>query len=204
MPYHLCSSVRQSRHWPFTFSSKSASRIGLIFGFFSLCISVWLIAFGMIYASLQKPQALFWMRFAQMGVTFIPTSTLMLASAIVQRSHRLRNLIRMSLAFSAFFAAGAMFSDLHIKGVYVYSWGFYPQYGPLGAVFFVFFSGTLLYVVRCYWIEYRSSTNDRHKNRLKELLIAHGIGYLGAADFLAAFGFPCTRSDIFLSFPSSS
>ena len=169
---------------------EHASRIGLIYCFFSLCISVWLIAFGMIYASLHQPQALFWMRFSQMGVTFLPTSALVLASAIVQRSYHLRNLIRGSLAVSAFFTLGVMFSDLHIKGAYVYSWGFYPHYGPLGLVFLVFFISALIYVARCYWIEYRDSTNVRHRNRLKELLIAHGIGYLAAADFLPAFGVP--------------
>ncbi len=166
------------------------SRIGFIFWAFTVCISIWLVAFGAAYASLQRPQALFWIKLAQMGVVFIPVTIVMLASTVVQRTDDYRKFIRTSAALSTLFCIGVVFTDLHIQGVYRYFWGYYPAYGPLGALFLAYFFGIMIYTLRLYWLEYRRSANDRRKNRLKGLLIAFSIAYLASSDFLAAFGVP--------------
>lgn len=175
--------------WYFLIRERG-SRIAVVFWAFTLSISVWLMSFGAVYASLREPQAIFWMRIAQIGVTFIPAAMLALVLTIVRRSHQYRTLIRASIAVSAFFCMGALFTDLHFKGVYHYSWGYYPRYAFLGAVYLAYFLVIMIYVVRLYWVEYRRSTNDRHKKRLKGLLIAIGISYFASVDFLVAFGVP--------------
>ncbi len=172
----------------YVFIRERGSRIGMVFWLFTLCVSIWLVAFGVMYASLQKTQALFWMRFAQMGVTFIPAIGLLLAFTLVQRADEFRRFIRITFALSTLFCLGAAFTDLHIRGVYHYFWGYYPQYGPLGILFLLYFSCIVIYVLRLYWLGYRGSTNNRGKNRLKGLLIAFSIAVLASFDFLAAFG----------------
>jgi PAS domain S-box-containing protein len=169
---------------------ERGSRTGIIFWVFTLCISIWLVAFGAAYASLQEPQALFWIRFSQMGVVFIPVTIVMLASTVVQRVDDYRKLIRTSAALSTLFCLGVVFTDLHIRGIYRYFWGYYPKYGLLGAFFLAYFFGIMIYVLRLYWLEYRRSADDRRKKRLQGLLIAFSIAYLASVDFLAAFGVP--------------
>ncbi len=166
------------------------SRSGAIFWFFTLCISLWLAAFGVVYASLFEPEALFWVRIAQIGVTFTPAAVLLLASTVVQRPRQFRTLIKASVAASTFFCLGALFTDRHITGLYHYFWGYYPRFGPLGVAFLVYFFAVSMYVVRLFWIEYRISTNEKRRRRLKGLLIAFSIGYLASVDFLLAFGVP--------------
>jgi diguanylate cyclase (GGDEF)-like protein/PAS domain S-box-containing protein len=169
---------------------ERGSRIGVVFWGFSASIGIWLAAFGATYASLHEPQAFFWIKFAQIGVVFIPVTILALAFMIVQRTGEFRRIIWASVAVSTLFCLGVIFTDLHIRGVYHYFWGYYPQYGPLGAFFLLYFFGIMASILRLYWIEYRGSTNARRKKRLKGLLIAFSIGYLASADFLAAFGVP--------------
>jgi diguanylate cyclase (GGDEF)-like protein/PAS domain S-box-containing protein len=166
------------------------SRIGMVFWLFTLCVSIWLVAFGAMYASLQETQALFWMRFALLGVSFIPVTALALALALVQRADEFRRFIRTTVALSTLFCFGVAFTDLHIRGVYHYFWGYYPRYGPLGTLFLLYFFCISIYILRLYWLEYRGSTNTRRKNRLKGILIAFSIGYLAFFDFLAVFGIP--------------
>jgi diguanylate cyclase (GGDEF)-like protein/PAS domain S-box-containing protein len=169
---------------------ERGSRIGVIFWVFTVCISIWLVLFGVVYASLYKPQAFFWMKIAQIDVTFIPVTILALAVTIVQRTDEFRRLIRTSIAISTLFSLGVAFTDLYIRGAYHYFWGYYPQYGPLGVVFVAYFFCIMVYIFWLYWLEYRGSTNERHKKRLKGLLLAFGFGYLASSDYLAAFGVP--------------
>jgi len=170
--------------------SERGSRIGVVFWACSASIGIWLAAFGATYASLHESQAIFWIKFAQIGVVFIPVTILVLAFTIVQRTGEFRWIIRASIAVSTLFSLGVIFTDLHIRGAYHYFWGYYPHYGPLGVFFLLYFFGIMASIIRLYWIEYRGSTNDRRKKRLKGLLIAFSIGYLASADFLAALGVP--------------
>jgi len=169
---------------------ERGSRIGMVFWLFTLCVSIWLVAFGAMYASLQETQAFFWMRFALMGVTFIPATALVLAFTLVQRADEFRRFIRTAVALSTVFCLGVAFTGLHIRGVYHYFWGYYPRYGPLDIFFLAYFFCITIYILRLYWLEYRGSTNTRRKNRLKGVLIAFSIGYLASFDLLAAFGVP--------------
>jgi diguanylate cyclase (GGDEF)-like protein/PAS domain S-box-containing protein len=174
----------------YVFIREHASRIGVIFWIFTLSISIWLSAFAAVYASLHEPQALFWMKVAQMGVTFIPVTMLALSFTVVQRADEFRWFIRTSVAVSTLFCLGVIFTDLHIRGVYHYFWGYYPRFGPLGVFFIAYFFGIMIYVLRLYWLEYRGSSNERRRKRLKGLLLAFSLGYLASTDFLAAFGVP--------------
>jgi PAS domain S-box-containing protein len=174
----------------YVLAKERGSRIGLVFWFFTLCISLWLVGFGAVYASLQKEQALWWVKFSQIGVTFIPFAILLLVLTVVQRTRQQRKLIRFSITASTIFCIGVVFTNLHVQGLYRYFWGYYPEYGPLGVLFLLYFFSLMIYVLRFYWVEYRSSTSDRLRKRLKGLLLAFSIAYLASLDFLAAFGVP--------------
>ncbi len=174
----------------FVLIRERGSRIGVVFFAFSANICTWLVAFGAAYASLHEPQAIIWIRFAIIDIIFIPVALLLLALTIDQRAGEFRRIIRASVVVSTMFSLCVAFTDLFIRGVYHYFWGYYPQFGPLGVFFLLYFFGAIASVLRLFWIAYQGSTNYRHKKRLKGLLIAFSIGYLASADFLAAFGVP--------------
>jgi PAS domain S-box-containing protein len=169
---------------------EHGSRIGVFFWLFTVCISIWLISFGMDYASLQPGPSLYWIRFSQMCVAFIPVAVLALTVAMVQRARQFRTLVRISMVLSSLFCIGVAATNLHIKGLYHYSWGYFPEYGPLGVIFLTYFFGIMIFVLYLCWMEYRRTTNARHKKRMKGMAAAFSIGYLGSLDFIAAFGVP--------------
>jgi len=174
----------------YVFIRECGSHVGVVFLLFTLCLSIWLAGFGMVYASILPAPALCWIRLNQMSVTFIPAAVLALAAALVQRVRQFRTLVRASVVVSSFFCAGVAATDLHIKGLYHYFWGYFPRYGPLGIIFLIYFAGIMIFILSLYWNEYRKAVENRRRKRLKGMFTAFGIGYLASLDFFAAFAIP--------------
>lgn len=169
---------------------EHGSRIGVIFWLLTGCAGLWLTGFGMAYASLQPGAALCWIRFAQMSVTFIPAAVLALTVAIAQQEHQYGKLVRAGMAASLLFCVGVAATSLHVKGLYHYFWGYYPEFGPLGAVFLIYFFGVMIFILNLYRVEYQRTADMRRGKRMKGMLTAFSIAYLAALDFFAAFGVP--------------
>jgi uncharacterized membrane-anchored protein len=86
---------------------------------------------------------------------------------------------------------GAVFSVLafmdvdFIAGVEHYRWGNYTYYGWIGIPFLLFIAVFSFILLRTYWIEYRNSAdNSIRKLRIRNLMIAFCIAYIGALDFV--------------------
>ncbi len=169
---------------------ERGSSVGFSFLFMCLSVGLYLFATGANYASRDEGLSLLWIRISQLGSVFIPTTILLLTANRLNLIHRRRFAIASSFALSTFFALAALFTDLYVKGSAPFFWGRFVQYGPLGFVFLGFFFGIMVFVLRLYWLEYRQSSTERQKKRLRGLLIAFSGGYLGSVDFLPAFGLP--------------
>ena len=169
---------------------ERGSRLGVTFWLFSFCISFWLLAAGSNFASTDESVSAWWIRTLQYAVVWIPTAAVSLALVIVQRRDQYRLLARVFPFFSLVFCLGIATTDLFCKGIRLYSWGYYAQYGILGASFLVFFGAAAVLNLYLFWQEYRASTTERQRKRMKGLLWAFSIGYLGAVDFVATFGIP--------------
>jgi PAS domain S-box-containing protein len=169
---------------------ERGSRVGITFWLFTLCISLWLLATGAASASINESLSAWLIRAIQFGVVCIPTAAVTLAVSVVQRQSQYRILVRAFLALSLLFCVGIALTDLFYKGMYLYPWGYYPRYGILGAIFLFFFGFAAVLNLYIFWQEYRQSTMERHRKRLKGLLWAFSVGYLGAVDFIDTFGKP--------------
>ncbi len=174
----------------FVLIRERASRIAVMYFFFTVPISIWLTAFGADYASIHASQAFWWSKVSHVGVIFIPTAAFTLTVTIIQRTHHFRRFMVICFVLSFLFCIGHISTNLFFIGLNHYFWGYYPQYGPVGFLFFAYFFGVMITILYLYWVEYRNSANVRHKKRLKGFLLAFGIGYFGAFDFIAAFGIP--------------
>src|SRR5208337_686183 len=171
---------------------ERVSRTGMLFCLFATCMSIWLTCFGFLYASVQPVVAMWWLKCSYTGVTFIPATGLLLAYAVIPQKDatHLRKLIPVCIVLSALFLVATVFTDTLIKGLYQYSWGYYPRFAPAGILFLLYFALTSIYVLRIFWIGYQSSAGTKTRKRFIGLLLGFSIGYLASADFIGDFGIP--------------
>jgi PAS domain S-box-containing protein len=169
---------------------ERASRVSVAHLCIDLAVGVWLSGFAAMYCATNEGDAIWWARFHFLGAPFIP-STIYLFSVVAMGIYaRRKRLIWAGLLLSAFFSVAAIGSDVLVAGVYRYWWGYYPRYGWLGGPYLVFFFGFALANLRDYWVEYRKAEPGTHKFRLRALLIAFSIAYLGGLDYLPCYGVP--------------
>ena len=169
---------------------ERGSRVSLALCLLALSCAIWLLSAGTLYSTLHEPLALWWAKAEHFGVVFIPSLLLIFTLAFVQRVHEFRAVAWGSLVVSGLLYVSVLATDRFITGVYHYAWGYYPRYGPLSLPFLVFFFSLLLGSIRFLWIEHTRAVHGIPRHRVKALLIALGIGYLGAVDFLGAYGIP--------------
>jgi PAS domain S-box-containing protein len=167
---------------------ERASRASVAYFCINLAVGVWLSGLAAMYCATSEADAIWWARFHFLGVPFIP-STIYLFSTIAMGIYaRRKTLVWIGFLLSAFFAVVAISSDALVGGVYHYWWGYYSRYGWLGTPYLLFFFGLALVNLRDYWVEYHKAEPGTHKLRLRALLIAFGIAYLGGLDYLPGHG----------------
>ena len=159
------------------------------FSFFALTwfVSVWLFAFSCAYLATSEPVAIWWSKFAYLGVPFIAPATYQFTLSMLRRSNK--RLEWFGWLGAGFFAAATLSTDTLVAGVHKFPWGYYTQYGWMGAPFLIFFATMLVASMVNYWQAYRrSAAGSMHKLRVKALMLAFGIGYVGSIDYVAAYG----------------
>jgi PAS domain S-box-containing protein len=167
---------------------ERASRVGLAFFAIMLTMSVWLAGIAAMYCSPDPVTALRWSRFAFLGIPFIPTSIYLFSVVVMGIYARRRVLVWTSLLVSALFVAIAVTTNTLLMSMQRYWWGYYPQYGSGGLPFLTFFFAIMLTNMLDFWVEYRKTEPGTHKRRLRALMIAFSITYLGAWDYLPCYG----------------
>ncbi len=174
----------------FVIIRERMSPVGASFLFMCLSVSLYLIPAALNSASQDISLSLVWIKIENLGAIFIPSSLLVLTTALFGLTHRYRSVIAASIVLSILFAFGLFFTDLHVRRVQHFSWGNYGRYGPFGYAFICYFFAIMVFILRLYWQEYRRCTTERQMKRYRGLLTAISGGFLGSVDFLAAIGIP--------------
>jgi PAS domain S-box-containing protein len=174
----------------FVLVRERVTLVSSLFSLTTLVVGVWLFCFAFVYSSADKETALFWARAAFLGVPFIAPAVYTFSTAVL-RIHRARlPIIAAAWTASALFAAAGLTTDWLLKDVWLGFWGYYTLYGWLGLPFILFFS-TLLVASVLHLRQHDGLTPPgRHKRRIRSLLAALLIGYIGAVDFIACYGIP--------------
>ena len=167
---------------------ERGSKVSLAFCALTMSVAIWLLSAGVLYSTLDEPLALWWAKVEHLGVVVIPSLVLLFTLAIVQRVHELRAIAWGSLALSGLFYCSILASDRFITGVSHSAWGYYPRYGPLSWPFLVFFFGLLFGSLRLLQMQLIHSTRVIQQRRIKALLVALAVAYLGVVDYLPAYG----------------
>jgi PAS domain S-box-containing protein len=169
---------------------ERGSKVSLAFCGLTMSVAIWLLSAGVLYSTLDEPLALRWAKVEHLGVVVIPSLVLLFTLAIVQRVHEFRAFAWGSLGLSGLFFCSILASDHFITGLHRYAWGYYPRYGLLSLPFLVFFFSLLFGSLRLLQMELSRSPRVIHQRRIKALLVALAVAYLGVVDYLPAYGIP--------------
>ena len=166
---------------------RRASRVAGAFFAIAVSASVWLLAFTFMYCAKDAAAALFWSRMAYFGVPFLAPSIYHFTAEMLRIAKERRG------AILAGWTTAVVFSALAVSGVLVerverFWWGFYPRYSALVAPpFLLFFFGYLIIALVEFLRAYPKSRGVE-KKRIRLLLIAFAVAYLGCVDYLPKFG----------------
>ena len=158
--------------------------------FFSMtaAASIWLFAFTFMYCARDAATALAWARVAYFGVPFLAPAIYQFTVETLLLGERRKTATAAGWFLGATFCALATSSGALVYGVQRFWWGFYPRYTPAVSVpFLTFFFGYLIAafveLVRAY-----PASHGMERKRIRVLLGAFAVAYLGCVDYLPKFG----------------
>ena len=167
--------------------ARRASRVAGAFFALAVSASVWLVAFTFMYCAKDAATALFWARAAYLGVPFLAPSIYHFTAEMLRIARERRGAIIAGWVTAAVFSALAV-TGLLVERVQLFWWGFYPRYSALVAPpFLLFFFGYLVVALAEFLRAYPKSRGIE-KKRIRLLLIAFAVAYLGCVDYLPKFG----------------
>jgi hypothetical protein len=157
--------------------------------FLVLCASIalWLTATSIGLCAPTPEQALAWFRLDNVGVMFISVAFYAFSAEFL-RLPRSR-VIWLGYGLATLLALAVVFRDDFVTGVRLYRWGYFPQWGPASALFFLVFVAYMTAAFTDYVCAYRRATTPIRRQQIKFVLMAFVIAYLGSVDFFPAFGY---------------
>ena len=170
---------------------ERGARESLLYLGYTLAASAWMFCASVALFQSSEAMAYRWMTFANAGVTMMPAALYHFTVVVMQTDGPNRQRVRLAWTISAIFLAVTLLTDVLFDGLNHYSWGIFLRFRWPSFLFMGYFSVMTAMTLREYWVVYRRSDRNTTRNRrAKAFLIAFGIGYLGALDFLPAIGVP--------------
>jgi len=171
--------------------SRGRNPVSVLFMLLSTCLSIWFLAFAMMYSSARSEVALVYARAAYLGVPFIPAAALHFMTEAFPPAHtRKGRVVWVAWVVSGMFSALAIGTEHLIADVSMYWWGYYVRYGWLSVPFIAYFVGTVAVAYLHGRREQRRITDRRSEQyrRGQVILAAYLVAGLGMVDFLPKFG----------------
>ena len=165
------------------------SRVSVLFALLTFPVFVWLSGMAAMYCSLTEDVAKDWARVIYVAIPLISPAIYHFTTALlgIERA-RVSVLVAVWTAGFAF-ALLIPFTGLFIRGVYEYWWGWYTNLSPNAAVFLAFFCVPLVMTAVEFFRQHRTlDPTTIQGRRIRALMIAIGVGYLGLVDYLGSFG----------------
>jgi len=171
------------------FIREKASYVGWLYLLYSAPLFIWFTGVALLNLSISQDIGLFWAKFSNSGIVFIPPTFFLLSTVILNEYSRYKSYVVLSWLISIAVFLLLLFSDNYILGIHQYTWGYFVSYGTFTIAFLVFFSIMVLRTFYMYWESYLSAPEKSvAKKRSKFLLIGFLIGFLASVDFLPAYG----------------
>src|SRR5919106_1124022 len=166
------------------------SRVSVAFFIMTATAAIWLFGYSFMYCASTASVAAAWSGTAHFGIMFIPATVYYFTVASLQLYDRYKRRVWLVWQVSALFLITLFSGDMFLAGVRLYSWGYYPIYNWMAALFVCFFFALMGLSLHHYWTAMRTAIPGTGKLRTRGLLGAFCIAYLGSVDYLPAFGVP--------------
>jgi diguanylate cyclase (GGDEF)-like protein/PAS domain S-box-containing protein len=164
------------------------SRVTGLFFTMTVVAFFWLAAFTFMYLTRDASMALRWARLAYLGVPFIAPAIYTFAVAVLQIEERRKLAVGLSWTIALVASTLALTTDLLVRGVVHYWWGFYPVYTvSVGVPFLVYFFGYLIAALVEFVRAFPASVGTERK-RIRLLIIGFAVAYAGCVDYLPKYG----------------
>ena len=168
-------------------ATRRFSRVSVAFFAMTFVVAIWQFAFTFMYSATDARVAGWWARIAYLGVPFIAPAIYQFTIEMLRIRKKRRVAAAAAWALAACSAAAALFTHQLVTGVRRFWWGFYPQYGIASIPFLLFFFGFLVAALAEFVVAFPHARGTERR-RIRLLLIAFGIAYVGCVDYLAKYG----------------
>jgi diguanylate cyclase (GGDEF)-like protein/PAS domain S-box-containing protein len=167
---------------------RRVSRVSGSFFAVAVFASIWFASFTMMYLATSPAVALQWAHLAYLGVPFIAPAVYQFTVEMLRVFAQRRWIVYATWMIAGVFSLiGAGGSDL-ITGVQLHWWGYYPRYDAATSAPFLFFFFGLLVAALMEFVRAQPSARGVERLRIRLLIIAFGVAYVGCFDFAAKFG----------------
>ncbi len=167
--------------------SRRVSRASVAYCVLTTVMAVWLLAFTMMYLSVDARTALFWVRVGYLGIPLIAPAVYHFTVEILRLEKRSIP-VAFGWLFGVMFSVLAMTSDSLIAGVSRFWWGFYPRFNTLGSVPFIAFYVVYLAFALSEFLRVYPLARGSERQRIELLMAGFLTMCLGCVDYLAKFG----------------
>jgi diguanylate cyclase (GGDEF)-like protein/PAS domain S-box-containing protein len=168
--------------------ARRVSRVSLAFFSLTFFCSIWLVAFTFMYCAMRPDAAQFWSRIAYLGVPFIPAAVYHFTLEMLRVVDKRRVPLTLSWTAALAFSAIAVSGDALLNGVGLFWWGYYPRYAPLTSLpFLAYFFGYLIGALVEFILAWPAA-RGAERTRIRMLIIAFGVAYIGCVDFFPKYG----------------
>lgn len=168
---------------------ERVSAVSISFFLLTLTVGIWLFAISWVHSATNEVVALWWVKAAYLGIPFIGPAAYQFTVTALRSYNKYRYVVWGMWLIATAFCIATFFTDAVVGGLYEYSWGYYGRYNWLGVVFMLTFFAMLMACMAHYWQAYRNGPpNTTQHSRIKWLMLAFGVGYLGAVDFVPSYG----------------
>ncbi len=167
---------------------QRGNRVARLFCLMIALVAVWFGGFAAMFCCADPSAAALWGRVGLAGVALLPAAIYDF-TATALRIHAARGKVIAGIwAVAAMFAALTLLTGGVVARVALHPWGFYPVAGPLAYTFVAAFAVALGAHLVEYYRAWSAEPDRLRKRRLRNLMIAFAIVYLGAIDFGPMFG----------------
>ncbi|HEV2721405.1 MAG TPA: histidine kinase N-terminal 7TM domain-containing protein, partial [Thermoanaerobaculia bacterium] len=169
---------------------RRPSRLTAAFFGMTASASLWLCAFTFMYCAAGERLALFWARIVYAGVPLIAPSIYQFTVEMLHIGSKRRTHALIGWMLGVIFVTLAVPTPLLVTRVQHFWWGYYPRYGgELTIPFLVYFFGYLVAALAEFIIAYPGAKGVE-RQRIRMMIFAFAIAYLGCVDYLPKFGVP--------------
>ncbi len=166
--------------------SKSVS-LGLLM--LRVSTFLWFSSFFFMYCATDEGVARWWAKASYLGIPFIPSALYYFIVAALQLYETKKKIVWIGWGLSFVSAIVIIGTDVVIKGMRLFAWGYYPQLSLWSLpylFFFVVYLGLSLVLLREKYL--LSAPDSAQYHRIKAFFIAFTSGSIGLIDYLPSFG----------------